>query len=259
MVSAHQCELLPAHDWSLWSKRVGSESISMSNLLIMSLTLRRRLAAISTALILSALPALAQAPSTNTHVYDPKIKGGHSITDLLAAIHTREGEYEKHSRQFAEESRSFPPYRGDGQDSATKIATSLKQAAVPQKSHASWCTPCRLMLHLLEDSKASPIIKSRYVIVDVDVFERSETGCENPGGEAIYRRYGGDGSIPFCVVLTSSGHFVRNSMANGRNLGYPGELASISSFMKMLQTSEKPFSNSDLALMKETLTEAIPS
>ena len=69
---------------------------------------------------------------------------------------------------------------------------------------------------------------------------KEKASLNTPGGSALLKRLGGDGSLPYCAFLDAHGEPVVNSTRPGdngkkaENIGYPGEPQEIDWFLSMV-------------------------
>ncbi len=139
---------------------------------------------------------------------------------------------------------------GDGTDAHVLLRSALAQAAKDNKKvllvfHASWCGPCFLLHRFLEDPQVRPILDAHFVVQDLDIWEnKPEKAWENPGGDALYKQYGGvrangdKQGVPFFAVLTPAGTSLGDARLNGDNIGYPSDPAAAEFFLKTLNSAE---------------------
>jgi thiol-disulfide isomerase/thioredoxin len=121
------------------------------------------------------------------------------------------------------------------------LDAAIKNAAASGKNvfvhfSASWCGWC----HKLEKVLAEPEGKLlEPYMIDV-MLVVSETGdkkpLENPGADAIMKKWGGTGGIPFYVFLDGTGKVLAdaNNMPNGGNIGYPANPVEVKAFDEVL-------------------------
>jgi thiol-disulfide isomerase/thioredoxin len=123
---------------------------------------------------------------------------------------------------------------------------------------ASWCGPCHLFQHFLEDPAIEPIMEKSFVIATLDVQEHDGRHANSPGGEELMAALGGAGSgIPFLTMLTPGGKPIVDSLHPDRggksNIGYPDLPVEIDWFMQMLDRAAPSLTPADRATIKRWL------
>ena len=108
--------------------------------------------------------------------------------------------------------------------------------------HATWCKWCTRLEAVLEQPEIKKIIDENYILIRLDVSERGDKiqAYENPGGNKILARFGGENSgLPFIVFLDEKGKVIANSnvMPKKENIGYPGAKEEITAFVKLLKNT----------------------
>ena len=143
---------------------------------------------------------------------------------------------------------------------ATEIVeAALKKAQIEKKNvlidfGASWCPWCRKTDTLFNESPFAKKIQSGYVIAHITVRERPEKAAlENAGWEPIMAKYRGakDLDIPYLVVVNPKGKKLVDSyrVPEGEipgNAGYPKTPVEIDAFLKLIGSTSKTFSATDL-------------
>ena len=151
--------------------------------------------------------------------------------------------------------KSDPTNHGDGTDANKLLASAEKRASVARKRvllvfHASWCGPCLRLNKYLNDRPVKPIIDAHFIVQEIDTTE-SKTKCwETPGGDALCKRYGGNGGIPYFVLLDESGKRIGSSIFNGQNMGMPSEPDEIKFFLNTLKSAAPSITPSEMAILK---------
>ncbi len=145
----------------------------------------------------------------------------------------------------------------------TVLAHAKSTAAAEHKNilltfSASWCGPCHMFEHFLEDPAISPIMQKAFVLAALDVQERSPSHPENPGGETLMASLGGaESGIPFLVALTPAGKPIVDSLrpdhGSKSNIGYPAIPVEIDWFMHMLEVAAPALTPADRATVKQWL------
>ena len=158
--------------------------------------------------IVCPLAVVADAPPAAI-TYDPD--GG----DLQNQLNNSQALLVRY-RQMRVPMKKDPTNHGDGRSARSLLSAAEAQAAAQGKNvflvfHASWCGPCYLLHHFLNAPQIAPLMKSSYVILEIDILERKRSDWENPGGQSLYRKYGGKGGVPFYAVLAPSGKKLADS------------------------------------------------
>jgi thiol-disulfide isomerase/thioredoxin len=120
---------------------------------------------------------------------------------------------------------------------------------------ASWCGWCKRLDNFLASDPVKPIVAARFVPTHIVVQEREEKSALNtPGGEELYKRLGGNGSIPFTAFFDPSGNLVVTSIAPGHgNIGHPAEPHEIDWFLKMLEKAVPAMTPEERATIEKAL------
>jgi len=128
---------------------------------------------------------------------------------------------------------------------------------------ASWCGPCHMFQHFLDDPTIAPIMNKAFVITTLDADEHptDTKHHDTPGAVDLRAKLGGAAvGIPYLVMLTPAGHPIVNSLRPdpsapaGGNIGYPAVPAEIEWFMQMLQRSAPTLTPQDTATIHAWLT-----
>jgi len=128
--------------------------------------------------------------------------------------------------------------------------------------HASWCGPCKELDRFLESPEIKPVIDKSFVVVHLSVEETKHPKWNNPGGEALMKKLGTKGGVPYLVFLDAHGKPIADSnRPGGDNIGYPVAPDEIAWFMQMLQkgapnmtTPERKLIDDSLQLMAQQIT-----
>jgi thiol-disulfide isomerase/thioredoxin len=128
---------------------------------------------------------------------------------------------------------------------------------------ASWCGPCHMFQHFLDDPTIAPIMNKAFVIttLDADELTTDTKHHDTPGAVDLRAKLGGGAvGIPYLVMLTPAGHPIINSLRPdpkapaGGNIGYPAVPAEVDWFMQMLQKSAPTLTPQDTAAIHAWLT-----
>ena len=152
----------------------------------------------------------------------------------------------------------------------TLFAQAKSTAAAQHKNvllvfSASWCGPCKLYEHFLDDPQMKPITEKAFVVQRIDVGEQpgDTKHADTPGGVALRTALGaaGEPGFPFLVITDANGKPIVNSYRDGntnQNVGYPAIPAEIDWYLKMLQRAAPTLSPSDLAATRTWLNSHSP-
>ncbi len=128
---------------------------------------------------------------------------------------------------------------------------------------ASWCGPCHMFEHFIDDPANQPIIDQAFVVAHLDDGERptDPKHHDTPGAVALRAKLGGaKAGYPFILMLTPEGHTLVTSLRpdpktpGGSNIGYPAIPVEIDWFMHMLQTSAPTLTPQQTATLHSWLT-----
>ena len=144
-------------------------------------------------------------------------------------------------------------------DAKTKARTETKVVFV--HFGASWCVWCQRLEAWLQRPEAKPVFEKYFIPVKLDVMEKSpDKQLENEGGDKVLKRLGGDkAGIPFMAFMDSDGNLIVNSIRpfgkSASNIGYPGSLAEVDWFLKMIKTAAPAIKAEDLRAIESSLNQ----
>jgi thiol-disulfide isomerase/thioredoxin len=128
---------------------------------------------------------------------------------------------------------------------------------------ASWCGPCHMFEHFIDDPANQPIIDKAFVVVRLDVGElpTDTRHHDTPGAVALRADLGGaTAGYPYLIMLDPSGKPIVSSlrpdpkMPGGNNIGYPAIPVEIDWFMHMLQKGAPNLAPQETATLHNWLT-----
>ena len=130
---------------------------------------------------------------------------------------------------------------------------------------ASWCGPCHLYEHFLQDPQMKAINDRAFVVVRIDVgeeFGHDHSHVNTPGGTELRTALGavGEPGFPFIVITSPSGKPIVNSYRKGKtdaNVGYPAAPEEIDWYIKMLK-DVPAISPADLVATRDWLKQHNP-
>jgi thioredoxin-related protein len=153
------------------------------------------------------------------------------------------------------------------------MAQATRQAVAEHKNillvfSASWCGPCHLFESFLKDSQTAPVMSRYFVIVRLDVGERTgdKRHADTPGAVALRASLkGADAGYPFLVMLDPAGKPIVNSFCPsgctppGENIGYPATPGEIIWFTRMLQRGAPAISAREIDTVQNWLNRHGPN
>ena len=164
----------------------------------------------------------------------------------------------------------FLPTALHAEPNANDILAQARTTAAAQHKNillifsASWCGPCHMFKHFLDDPAIAPIMNKAFVITTLDADEHptDTKHHDTPGAVDLRASLGGSAGvgIPYIVILNPAGHPIINSLRPdpkapaGGNIGYPAVPAEIDWFMQMLQKSAPTLTLQDTATIHAWLT-----
>jgi thioredoxin-related protein len=104
--------------------------------------------------------------------------------------------------------------------------------------HASWCEWCKKMDASINDSACKDYFYKNFAISVIDVFEYGEkTALNNPGGDSLYEKYGGNNGLPFWIIFDENGNALAtaNLSKTGESIACPNEEDDVNAFVNVLK------------------------
>ena len=125
---------------------------------------------------------------------------------------------------------------------------------------ASWCGWCKRLDSFLERPDIKPVFEKYFVPVKLVVQENEKNkSLENPGADALLKKFGGPAGLPYSAFLDAHGTLLVNSKrpaaagANGENVGYPAQPNEVDWFIQMLRKAAPNISSDDLQTIEKVL------
>jgi thiol-disulfide isomerase/thioredoxin len=156
------------------------------------------------------------------------------------------------------------PTLAHAQATATDILSQARATATAQHKNvllifsASWCGPCHMFDHFINDPANKPIIDKAFIVETLDVGEHptDTKHHDTPGAVALRASLGGDAAgYPYILMLDPAGHTLVNSLRPdptapaGGSIGYPSTAPEVAWFMHMLQVSAPTLTPSETATL----------
>jgi hypothetical protein len=143
-----------------------------------------------------------------------------------------------------------------------KVKAAAEHKALFVHFGASWCVWCQRLEAWLQRPEVRPAFEKYFIPVKIDVREKEpDKKLENEGGDKVLKQLGGEGAgIPFLAFVNADGHLIVNSIRPfgnlSQNIGYPGALAEIDWFMRMIRTAAPEIATDDLRSIQSSLEKA---
>lgn len=164
---------------------------------------------------------------------------------------------------FAATLLSAPALAAPSLPSADTVLSQARATATAEHKNillifsASWCGPCHMFEHFIDDPSNKPIIDKAFVVAHLDDGERpgDPNHADSPGAVALRAKLGGaKAGWPFILMLSPDGHPIVDSLRNpsapgGDNIGYPSIPVEVAWFMHMLQVGAPNLTPQDTATL----------
>ena len=105
-----------------------------------------------------------------------------------------------------------------------------------------------------------PIFDKYFVVQHVTVQEHgAKESLDNPGGDALLKRLGGDGGLPYLAFISSGGETLTTSNepakegVKGGNIGHPFQPHEVDWFLIMLRKSAPAITDAEIAPLEKYL------
>jgi hypothetical protein len=205
------------------------------------------------------MPVISNGVRTETLIFDPK--AGDLITQLRnrpsQTLERQKRDADLYLRRIADRTN-----HGDGRPVKAMLNSAMAQAAASNRRvllvfTTSWCGVCYDLRRYIDDPEIARIFGKYYVTEEIYSWERGENKrWENAGGDVLYDKYHGDGTIPFVVILSSSGKMLVNSLSQGHNVGMPTEIqeSGIYAFLRMIRITASGITPKELSTLHTVLT-----
>src|SRR5262249_32633507 len=114
------------------------------------------------------------------------------------------------------------------------------------------CGWCKRFEAYHADPEVSRVVGKYLVIVKVDVVK-------NPGGQALYDKYGKPRGVPAFTILDSSAKALADSGDADKNIGFPFKPEEVEHYLKALRESCPGLTSDEVTLLTKKLKEAGPA
>src|SRR3954447_12631661 len=105
-----------------------------------------------------------------------------------------------------------------------KVKAAAEHKAIFVHFGASWCIWCRRLDAFLDRPDIKPVFEKYFIPVKLVVQENDKNkALENPGADALFKKFGGPSGLPYSAFLDAEGALIINSQRNGQNIGYPAQ------------------------------------
>jgi len=142
-----------------------------------------------------------------------------------------------------------PPLKADSVLDAALAEAAKSQRRIFLHFGAPWCGWCLKLDDWLARNEIAKVFGKDYVDVKIDMDRMT-------GAKEVFTRFktSDSGGIPWFVILDDKGKPIATSDGPQGNIGFPAKEEEIAHFVKMLETSKRLLTDSDIELLKNTLT-----
>ena len=134
--------------------------------------------------------------------------------------------------------------------------------------HASWCGWCKKMDQSMADKSVKNFFDDNYVVRHLTVYEsKGNEGLENPGAEALLKKYrGADQGIPYWMIFSTEGELLADSkmrapgegLEAGDNSGCPASEKEVDYFVGVLKATS-PLKDTELEMIRKRFRQNEPA
>lgn len=179
---------------------------------------------------------------------DGKVVINQSTVPFETKVDGKNGHDPKKLQEFLV-SQKAPTLKADSVLEAALAEASKTDRKVFLHFGAPWCGWCLKLDAWLARPEIAKVFGKDYVDVKIDMDRMTEA-------KEVLTRFNASasGGIPWFVILDAKGKPIVTSDGPKGNIGFPSEEHEVVHFIKMLETSKRLLTDSDIALLKDSLT-----